>query len=174
MRAVREPDERLAKTWDRLRVVAIVLLVMYALSGVLLVAKAWADAQSSQEAAIPAPGLVYLRPPTGASDSVVQRYYDYLQKMTYATLPEQYHLDVNSLLIMYAALGISIGTLYVFVISWYTSRLRRNDLYPVEVYNGFIAERAGPIDLLDYYVWALMLAYIVVYVVINLIFAQLY
>lgn len=165
---------RLGKTWDRIRIGAAVLIAVYLLSGVIVVAKAWADAQSSEEPIFPVPGIVYVKPPTGASDSVVQQYYDYLQKMTYATLPEQYHLDVNSLLIMYAVLGINIGGIYVFVIGWYYSRLRKNDLYPVEVYNGFIAERAGPVDILNYYLWTLMGLYIVVYIVINLIFAQLY
>ena len=167
-------NAKLATTGRRVRTAAVVLLAIYALSGVLLVAKAWADAQSSQEAIIPSPGIVYLKPPTGSSDRVVSAYYDYLQKMTYATLPEQYHLDIPSLLIMYAVLGINIGGIYVFVIGWYYSRLRKNDLYPVEVYNGLISERAGPFDILNYYLWTLMGLYIVVYIVINLIFAQLY
>lgn len=166
--------ERAIRVWRKFRVVAVALLLGYLAWGVLTVAVAWADVTASNNPAVPVPTLGYLRPPSGASDKVARAYYDYLAKQTFATFGETYHFDLPSFLIMYAFIGGSIVLLYVFVFAWYAGRLRRNDLYPIEVYGGYITERAGPLDILDYFVWAVMLIYVVVYIVITMIFGQLY
>ncbi len=147
---------------------------MYVLFGTLIIASAWADAVSMTNVIFPTPPIAHLRPPSGANDSVVEQYYDYQQKQAYSNFPEKYHFEINTVLVIYGILAINIAGLYVFVYAWYTARLRKNDLYPIEVYNGYITERGSPFDYFNYYVWTVMGVYCVVYIVLSLVYAQLY
>jgi hypothetical protein len=64
-------------------------------------------------------------------------------------------------------------SLYFFAFAWYARR-RSGDLYPVEVFNGIITERNGPVDPFNYAVWAILGIYIVYYTVIQVLYGQLY
>lgn len=113
--------------------------------------------------------------PTGSSDATVEAYYNYLQLRHLQQQTETYGVNDVDLVIIYGILG---GVLLIFsclIWVWHMRQKRKlPGLYPVEVYNGYIAERGAPVDI---YVWsnyAVMLAFMGFYIWWNLIFGQWY
>lgn len=159
------------------RILFVTLLIVYLLGGLVVVQQALAaqeEVQPSQSSIFPVPGNGTLsRPPSGSDDRTVKSYFRYLDLQTYGTLPETYHVSVVTMLEFYGVAGITIASLYFFTFAWY-GRLKTRDLYPVEVYNGYIAERGNPVDPFNWFVWAVMLIYAVVYVAVSLTYGQLY
>lgn len=166
---------------DRLRrvrrVLAIFLVttaVMYAALGGLLIYSAWA--QQTQSFAVPAPTRQPVQGPvpTGSDDKAVDGFFAYNNLRHVSTLQETYIIDPYYWGTLYLITGVVLIVLYTLTISWYTRQRRRADLYPVEVYNGLISERNGPVDALNYSIWAILLIYMVYYTVANLMFGQYY
>jgi hypothetical protein len=161
-----------ARTMKRIRQFYVLTVVIYLIMGVLLVGVAYAQ-QASQSWVFPTPGTTQLKVPTGSDDAQAQAYFNYLQLQTYAGIHETYHVNVIALLEVYGVGGLVLGVLYLFMFAWY-ARLRTDDLYPVEVYNGYVTERGGPIDPFNWAVWTIMIIYAVAYIAVSLTYGQLY
>lgn len=153
----------------------VVLLVAYVAAGLGIVAQALAQpVQPSASSITPVPGHPGItRPPAGSDDDTVKSYFHYLDVQTFGTITETYHVNMVTLLEFYGVAGITIVSYYFFTFAWY-GRLKTRDLYPVEVYNGYITERGNPVDPFNWCVWIVMLAYAFVYVAISLTYGQLY
>ena len=111
--------------------------------------------------------------PTGNDDKTVDAYYAYLQLRHLQQQTVTFNVQATPLLITYGTLGATLFVLYTMVFMWYSKR--RSDsagLYPVEVYNGYIAERGGPVELFTYANYALMVAFSAWYVWWNIAFGQ--
>jgi hypothetical protein len=146
-------------------------VVVYLLLGVLLAYPAYAT-ENTNNPFVPVPhGNVDV--PTGSDDASVLAYYDYLNRQHAATLQETYTFNWQNFLITYAIIAAALISLYFFAMVWY-SRKRSGDLYPVEAYNGFITERNGPVDVLNYAVAAILGIYMLYYTVVDLIYGQIY
>jgi len=111
--------------------------------------------------------------PTGHGSSTVQAYYDYLWLRDLQQFTETYQNNPRILSWIYGILAGLIILFYFFIFAWYT-RYKSHDLYPVEVYNGYISERASPIDPYTWAVSTIVFGYAVYYIVINLVFGQFY
>jgi hypothetical protein len=143
----------------------------YAALAILFTAIAYA--QPSRSTAIPVPSQGFLHPPKGSSDAVVEQYYDYLRLQNYGDLGQTWKWSWTHIL---DALGFGAAflvVLYFFIFAWFARR-RRGDLYPVEVYNGYITERNGSVDAFNWAVYALIAIYAVTYIAMSLRFGQLY
>jgi hypothetical protein len=146
-------------------------VVFYLLLGVLLAVPAYATENTLNPIA-PVPGSS-LSVPTGSDDASVLAYYDYLNLEHANSLKETYHYNWQNFLVTYALIAAALISLYFFSFAWYARR-RTGDLYPVEVFNGFITERGGPVDPFNWAVWAILGIYMVYYVVIQLLYGQIY
>jgi hypothetical protein len=144
----------------------------YLLLGLILVAPAIATTQHTINQVAPIP-TISSQVPTGNDDATVEKYYDYLNLQNLSTLSEQYLFNWQFFTITYLLAAAFIFVFYVFILAWY-SRLRRLDLYPVEVFNGVITERSGPVDPLSWGTFSIAGIYCVYYIVIHLIYGQLY
>jgi hypothetical protein len=147
--------------------------VLYAVMGGLLVYSAYA--QETRSSIFPTPNQpVAMKVPTGSDDAAAKAFFRYNDLREVGTMQEQYFIDPYLWGTMYLVIGGVLIVLYFLTFAWY-SRVRRGpDLYPVEVYNAYIAERSGPIDVLNWVVWSVLLSYMVYYTVINLMFGQYY
>ncbi len=124
--------------------------------------------------------LVYHTPGHQGADGLratrrCEAYYNYLQLRHLQQQTQTYGVNNVDLVIIYGILG---GVLLIFsclIWVWHMRQKRKlPGLYPVEVYNGYIAERGAPVDI---YVWsnyAVMLAFMGFYIWWNLIFGQWY
>jgi hypothetical protein len=146
--------------------------VMYAILGGFIVYRAYA--QQTYSWVVPTLNKPYLPVPTGADDKSVNAFFDYNQLRHVASLQETYFLDPYYLGTMYLVIGAVLIIVYALSFSWFSRLKSRGDLYPVEVYNGYITERAGPVDMLNWVVYAILLCYMVTYTAINLIGGQYY
>jgi hypothetical protein len=150
----------------------IATTVMYALLGGFVVYQAYA--QQTYSWVIPTLNKPYLKVPTGADDKSVTAFFDYNQLRHLASLQETYFVDPYYLGTMYLIIGVILLAFYMVSLSWFSRQRSRGDLYPVEVYNGYLTERSGPIDKLSWVMWAVLLSYMIVYTVVNLIGGQYY
>ncbi len=114
-----------------------------------------------------------IKVPTGNDDRTVEAYYDYLQLRHLQQQTETYSIQATPLLITYGVLGGTLLVLYSMVWMWYSKRRRDSaGLYPVEVYNGYIAERGGPVEPFTYANYTLMVAFSAFYVWWDIVFGQ--
>lgn len=111
--------------------------------------------------------------PTGSDDATVRQYYHYLNLRVLGGYHEMYGVNPFFLSWGFGAAVAILIVLYFFVFSWY-ARQRTQDLYPVEVYNGYITERAGPVDAFNYVLYAILAGLMVAYTVWNIIYGQMY
>jgi hypothetical protein len=146
--------------------------IVYLLLGAILAVPAYAT-ENTLNPFIPVPGYTGQAVPTGSDDAAVQAYYDYLNLEHSRSLTETYHYNWENFITTYAVIAAALISLYFFAFAWYARR-RSLDLYPVEVFNGVITERSGPIDAFNYAVWSILGIYIIWYVVIQLIYGQIY
>jgi hypothetical protein len=144
---------------------------VYLLLGALLAVPAYATENTLNPIA-PVPAHT-TKVPTGSDDASVRAYYEYLNLEHASSLKETYHFNWQNFMVVYALLAAALVSLYFFAFAWYAKR-RSGDLYPVEVYNGLLTERAGPIDAFNYAVWAILGIYMVWYLVLQLIYGQIY
>jgi hypothetical protein len=145
--------------------------VVYLLLGALLAVPAYAT-ENTLNPIVPVPAHTS-NVPTGSDDASVRAYYDYLNLEHANTLKETYHFSWQNFIITYALIAAVLISMYFFAFAWY-SRRRSKDLYPVEVFNGLLTERAGPIDVFNYAVWTILGIYMLWYIVIQLIYGQIY
>lgn len=164
--------DKIATLVKRIRLVYLVTVALYVLLGFVLISAAYAQ-QASQSELLPVPSNTTLKVPTGNADVTVQSYFHYLQLQELGGLTERYVISPVGLIEMYGVGGAFLVVLYFLMFAWY-ARLRRDDLYPVEVYNGYVTERGGKIDAFNFAVWAIMLAYAVAYISLSLIYGQIY
>ena len=111
--------------------------------------------------------------PTGSDDATVRQYYNYLNLRVLNGYHEMYGVSGFFLGWGLGAAAALLIVLYLFVFAWY-ARQRTQDLYPVEVYNGYITERAGPVDAFNYVLYAILAGLMVAYTVWNIIYGQMY
>jgi ABC-type multidrug transport system permease subunit len=163
---------RLRHRWSRGIVrFYVVGVVVYLLLGVLLAVPAYAT-ENTLNPLVPVPAGT-TKVPTGSDDASVQAYYDYLNLEHAGTLKETYHFNWQNFIVTYAVIAAALISVYFFAFAWYAKR-RSGDLYPVEVFNGVVTERAGPIDAFNYAVWGILGIYMLWYIVIQLIYGQIY
>jgi hypothetical protein len=155
-----------------LRRLYIVVTLVYLLIGLVVVGPALATQQHTINPVAPIPSYSS-NVPTGNDDATVERYYDYLNLQSFATMREQYLFDWQNFTIVYVEIAAFIVVFYVFVLTWYARR-RALDLYPVEVFNGVISERSGPVDPFSWGMFGIAGVYCLYYMVIHLIYGQLY
>lgn len=146
-------------------------VVLYLLLGGLLAYPAYATENTLNPVA-PVPAST-MNVPTGSDDASVLAYYDYLNLQHAGTLTETYNYNWQNFLVTYMMIAAALISLYFFAFAWYARR-RSADLYPVEVFNGFITERNGPVDAFNYGVWTILVIYMIYYTVIQLIYGQIY
>jgi hypothetical protein len=166
------PKTSIQKTYRYVAMLMVATAAMYAALGGFVVYRAYA--QQTYSWVVPTLNKPYLPVPTGADDKAVNAFFAYNQLRHIASLQETYFLDPYYLGTMYLVIGVVLIIFYALSITWFSRRRTQGDLYPVEVYNGYITERAGPIDVLNYLVYAILLCYMVTYTIINLIGGQYY
>ena len=145
--------------------------VIYLLLGALLAVPAYAT-ENTLNPLVPVPAHT-TKVPTGSDDASVSAYYDYLNLEHAGSLKETYHFNWQNFIVTYAMIAAALISLYFFAFAWY-SRRRSEDLYPVEAFNGLLTERAGPIDAFNYAVWSILGIYMIWYIVIQLMYGQIY
>lgn len=143
---------------------------VYGLLAMIFVAAAWADPRSS---VVPLPSQTSLQPPAGSQDAIVQRYFEYLHLQSLGSIGQTWLTNWVGLLDAFAFGAVFLIVLYFFVFAWFARR-RSGDLYPVEVYNGYITERNGGIDPFNWAVYAVVLILAVFYITVSIRFGQLY
>jgi hypothetical protein len=167
-----KPRTRAQQTYRYVATLMIATTAMYAALGGFVIYRAYA--QQTYSWVLPTLNKPYLPVPTGSDDKAVNAFFDYNQLRHLASLQETYFLDPYYLSTMYLVIGVVLIVFYAVSLSWFSRQRKRGDLYPVEVYNGYITERAGPVDALNWVVYAILLCYMVTYTVINLIGGQYY
>jgi hypothetical protein len=160
-----------AKAERTMRLIYVVTVVTYLLLGPLLAIPAYATENTFNPIApIPGPSTVV---PTGSDDTSVLAYYDYMNLRHLNSIKETYIYDWQAFLVTYAIIAAVMVFFFFFVFAWYARR-RSADLYPVEVYNGLLTERGGPVDPFNHAAWAILGIYVAYYTVIQLTYGQLY
>lgn len=149
----------------------ILAAALYVLLGFVLIAHAYARGQEINPM-IPVPSQ-YTDVPTGSDDAAVQAYYDYLNYRHLENLEQTYTWSPLTLTTAYGILGGILVIFYFLVLAWHARR-SRGDLYPVEVFNGYLSERGGPVDAFNWAVYAILLGFMIYYTVVNVIFGQYY
>jgi hypothetical protein len=163
------------KTQQAYRYVAILMVltaVMYGVFGAFIIYRTYA--QQTYSWVIPTLNKPYLKVPTGSDDKSVQAFFDYNQLRHLASLQETYFWDPYYLGTMYLVIGVVVLIFYGVAFSWFARLRSQGDLYPVEVYNAYITERGGPVDILNWLAYAVLLCYMITYTVVNLIGGQYY
>jgi hypothetical protein len=160
------------KVYRSIAALMVATTVMYALLGGFVVYRAYA--QQTYSWVVPTLNKPYLKVPTGADDKSVNAFFDYNQLRHLASLQETYFLDPYYLGTMYLVIGVVLLIFYMVSLSWFSRQRSRGDLYPVEVYNGYLTERGGPVGALNWVMYAVLLSYMIVYTVVNLIGGQYY
>ena len=155
----------------RLRKAYIIIVIAYVALGFVFVAQTYATAYERLGPQLPSSPVVKV--PTGNDDKTVEAYYDYLQLRHLQQQNQTYTVNSLALLITYSVLGAVLLIFSALVWSWYSRRRRDSaGLYPVEVYNGYIAERNGPVDAYTLANYAVMLAFSAFYVWWDIVFGQ--
>jgi hypothetical protein len=167
-----QPATRTRRVARYLAALMIGTTVMYALLGGFVIYQAYA--QQTYSWVLPTLNKPFLKVPTGADDKAVSAFFDYNQLRHLASLQETYFVDPYYLGTMYLIIGVILVTFYALSLSWFSRQRRKGDLYPVEVYNGYITERSGPVDWMNWLLYAVLLCYMVTYTVVNLIGGQYY
>ena len=160
-----------SKSEKTMRRIYVITVITYVLLGLLLTIPAYAT-ENTANPIVPIPGPS-VSVPTGSDDVSVLAYYDYLNLRHANSLKETYNYDWQTFLVTYGLIAAVLIAFYFFVFAWYARR-RRSDLYPVEVYNGFITERGGPVEPFNYAAWSILGIYMIYYVAIQLTYGQLY
>lgn len=111
--------------------------------------------------------------PTGSSDAEVQAYYNYLHNWSLMDLGEKYFWSPAMLSWAYLGVGMLI-IIFIFLTNAWHARQIKGDLYPVEVYNGYISERGGKVDYFNWAVYAIIGSFMLYYAATNLIYGQIY
>jgi len=148
----------------------LVATLAYAALG--LVFTAVAVAAQTNNPIVPLPGDS-TKVPTGSDDASVKAYYDYLNARHLDGLSETYGFDWNTFLTIYGLILIFLVATFFFVYAWHARRAK-GDMYPVEVYNGYITERGGGVDAFNWALYAVFLTYMVYYTVISVLYGQYY
>jgi hypothetical protein len=149
-----------------------VTAVLYVLLGVLLAVNAWGQQRRNpiwQEAGKPTVAAV----PVGSDDASVKAYYDYLHLRHISLERETYLGDPETVATLYGLLAVALICFYYFTFAWY-ARMKTADLYPVEVYNGYIAERGSPVDPFNWATYTIIVAYMAYYTLMNILYGQFY
>jgi hypothetical protein len=165
---VNERSRRLRRRIDRIFLITVVL---YVLLGV--VASVAAVAQQRSNPVFPEVGKPTATVPTGSDDKSVQDFYNYNQLRELIKVNETYVFDTETFLTYYGLIAVGLISFYFLTFSWY-SRLKTGDLYPAEVYNGYIAERGGPVDAFNWATYAIIVSYMVYYTFVMVTYGQLY
>jgi hypothetical protein len=165
---VSERTRLLRRRIDRIFLLTVVLYVALG-----LVAAAGAVAQQRSNPVFPEYGKPTATVPTGSDDKSVEDFYHYNQLRELIKVNETYVFDTETFLTYYGLIGIGLISFYFLTFSWY-ARLKTGDLYPTEVYNGYIAERGGPVDPFNWAVYAILLAYMLYYTFVMVTFGQQY
>ena len=152
--------------------IMIATAVLYAALGAFVIAQAYA--QQTYSWVLPTLNKPYLKVPTGADDASVKAFFDYNQLRHVASLQETYFIDPYYLGTMYLVIGVVLLIFYFLTFAWFARLRTRGDLYPVEVYNAYLTERGGPVDMLNWVAYAVLLCYMATYTVVNLIGGQYY
>jgi hypothetical protein len=156
-----------------LRWLYIIVVVLYLLIGLVFVGPALAtDEQHTLNPVAPIP-TSSSRVPTGNDDATVQAYYDYLNTQQLSTLREQYVFNWQNFVVTYLEMAVFVIVFLFLAFAWYARR-KTADIYPIEVFNGVITERAGPVDPFNWAVYSILGTYMVYYIVVHLIYGQLY
>jgi hypothetical protein len=158
------------RAWAWAKRLYLLSVLMYALLASVFVAMAWA---STQSVTVPLPSKLFLAPPAGSSDAAAEQYFDYLHLQNIGNLGQNSGQNWFGLT---EAMGFGAAfliALYFLVFAWF-SRRRSGDLYPVEVYNGYITERNGGVDPFNWAVYAIVLIYAIFYISVSLRFGQIY
>lgn len=142
----------------------------YVLAGVVLIGQA--VAQTRVPVSIQTTPVV-VPVPQGNDDEAVQAYYDYLDLRDLQKFQETYFTNPLYLSWVYGSIGIALLLFYLLATMWY-ARSKGGDLYPVEVYAGYITERGGPLTTFDYVAYAVLVSYAAYYTVVNLRWGQFY
>lgn len=165
-------NERSRRLRKRLNLLFAITAVLYVLLGVALSIQAFA--QQRLNPVFSEVGNPTTRPvPTGSDDASVKAFYHYLDLRHLAVERETYVGDPETAATYYGLIGVAIIIFYYFTFAWY-ARLKSGDLYPVEVYNGYIPERGGPVDRFNWATYTILVAYMVYYTVVNILFGQMY
>ncbi|HEY3318556.1 MAG TPA: hypothetical protein VGK50_09055 [Coriobacteriia bacterium] len=165
-------SERSRRLRKRLNAVFGMTAVLYVLLGVALSIQAVAQQRLNpvvSEVGNPTTRAV----PSGSDDASVKAFYHYLDLRHFMKEKETYVGDPETAATYYGLVGVAVILFYYFTFAWY-ARLKSGDLYPVEVYNGYIAERGGPVDPFNWATYAILLAYMVYYTVVNIVYGQMY
>jgi hypothetical protein len=153
-------------------IIMVVTATLYALFGGALVYRAYA--QQTYSWVIPTLNKPHLTVPTGSDDQSVKAFFDYNTLRHAASLEETYFVSPYYLGTMYLLIGVILIVSYALTFAWFARLRTRGDLYPVEVYNGYLTERGGPVDVFNWVTYVVLLSYMVTYTVINLIGGQYY
>lgn len=156
--------------WRWARRLYVMSVCAYGLLAAVFTAIAYSQPRSTT---VPLPSQSFLRPPSGSGDAVVQRYFEYLHLQNLGNIGQtfgQNWIGLSDALAFGAAFLIA---LYFFVFAWFARR-RAGDLYPVEVYNGYITERNGGVDPFNWAVYAVIVIYAVFYIAMSLRYGQIY
>lgn len=155
-----------------LAAVFAVTAALYALMGILLIGAAYA--QQTRSTIFVTPNKPIVAVPTGSDDKAVKAFFDYDNLRHVSSLEETYFINPYEWETMYLVIGAILIMFYTLAFAWFSRSRRQGDLYPVEVYNGYMAERGGPVDIYVYAGWTIALSYMVYYTVINLMYGQYY
>jgi hypothetical protein len=150
----------------------IATTILYVISGGLLIGAAYA--QQTRSSIFPAPNKPIMKVPTGSGDAAVKAFFDYDNLRHVSSLEETYIVNPSDTPTMFLVAGVALIMFYVLAFSWSSDVHAKSDLYPVEVYNGYMAERGGPIGVFVWAGWAVALTYMTYYTVINLMYGQYY
>lgn len=154
-----------------IRKLFVVIVVCYFALGGVFVAQTYAGAYPRMGPSFDTTPVVKV--PTGSDDRTVEAYYDYLYLRTLQQQGQTFEVLTQPLLLTYAVIGAVILIFVGLVWAWFGKRTHNSaGLYPVEVYNGYITERNGPVDTYTYANYAVMLAFCVFYIWWNLVFGQ--
>jgi hypothetical protein len=94
-------------------------VVAYAILALAFVAVAYGQTRQST---IPLPTYTFLRPPSGSSDVVVERYFEYLNLQSVGNLTESYFPNWVGLIEAFGYGAVFLIILYFFVYAWFARR----------------------------------------------------
>ncbi|HZD60600.1 MAG TPA: hypothetical protein VE439_09145 [Anaerolineae bacterium] len=159
---------RESKAYKRIKIIVIAVTILYVIMGLVLSLQAIAQPFES----VITTGVVN-KVPTGNDDKAIEAYYNYLAQSRFMTLHQTFIIAAPSLGWTYGVIGAFLILFFFFAYVWY-ARHARSDLYPVESYNGYITERSGPVDSLNWAFYAIVGSFMLYYMVIQIVYGQLY
>ena len=157
------------KAFRRFTAIYLICAALYVVLGFASIVNAYAQSTNPM---IPVPDR-FTNAPSGSDDVAVEAYYDYLNIRHFNQQNETYFLDPVDFITIYGILAGILIIFYFLMMAWYARR-SKGDLYPVEVYNGYLSERGGPVDSFNWAVYAILAAFMIYYVVVHLIYGQYY